>query len=142
MIAPRVLSLNDSGPFVSMALIETASKFGFEVSAYVVMPDHVHFLVSAIDDGADFKRMVKSWKQKTGFEWSQQHGRRLWQRGYWERVLRDSDNPLSVCRYIIENPVRARLVAHPTEYPLCGSTKYEIEHICEAVQMKGWWTGS
>jgi putative transposase len=137
----KAFDLKDFGPCAVDALIAIASKFGFAVPAYVVMPDHVHFLVTALEVGADFKRMVKAWKQKTGYEWSLRHGRPLWQKGYVERVLRDSDNTLSVCRYIIHNPVRAKLVAHPAEYPLCGSTEYEIEHICSAVQMKGWWSG-
>ena len=81
----KAFDLNDFGPFAACALIEIAAKFKFEVSAYVVMPDHVHFLVTAIEEGADFKQMVKDWKQKTGFEWSDRHGRRLWQKGYWER---------------------------------------------------------
>jgi putative transposase len=137
----KAFDSNDFGPFVAAALIAIAAKFRFEVSAYVVMPDHVHFLVTAVETGADFQRMVKDWKQKTGYEWSRRHGRKLWQKGYVERVLRDNDNPLSVCSYIIHNPVRAKLAAHPSEYPLCGSTQYEIEHICTAVQMKGWWSG-
>jgi hypothetical protein len=62
----------------------------------------------------------------------------LWQHGYWERVLRDNENPLSVCRYIIENAVRAKLVADPADYPLSGSTEYTIEQVCEAAQMTGW----
>lgn len=137
----KAFDLKEFGPFAAQAFIEIAAKFSFEVPAYALMPDHVHFLVSASEENADFERMVKAWKQKTGYAWSKQHGQRLWQPGYWERVLRDGDNPLSVCRYIIENPVRAGLVAHPSEYALCGSTQYEIDHICTAVQMKGWWSG-
>jgi hypothetical protein len=57
----------------------------------------------------------------------------------WERVLRDAEHTLPVCRYVVENPVRAKLVEHPTQYPLCGSTQYTIEEICEAIQIKGWW---
>ena len=135
----KAFDLNDFGPFVAKALVEIAAQFQFEVSAYSVMPDHVHFLVSAKAEGADFKGMVKSWKQRTGYAWSRRRGCKLWQHGYWERVLRDNDNPLSVCRYIIENPVRAGLVSKAVDYPLSGSTQYDLKHICEAVQMKGWW---
>jgi REP element-mobilizing transposase RayT len=102
------------------------------------MPDHVHFLLTARSEGADFKKMVARWKQATGFEWSVRHGRKLWQHGYWERVLRDADDPLSVARYIVENPVRAQLVEHPMQYPLSGSTEFTMDEICAAVQMKGW----
>ena len=135
----KAFDISNFGPFVAAAPIEIAARFGLEVSAYVVMPDHVHFLVTATREGADFPAMVKAWKQKTGFEWSRRCGQKLWQHGYWERILRDNENTLSVCRYIIENPVRGQLVADPAEYPLSGSTEYTIEQICEAVQMKGWW---
>ena len=129
----------DFGPFAAAALIDASRRFDFELSAYVLMPDHAHFLLSSSDDHADLRAMVKAWKQRTGFDWSRRRGVKLWQHGYWERVLRDSDDPLSVCRYIVENPVRSRLVAHPREYPLCGSTRFTIDEICAAVQMSGWW---
>jgi len=135
----KAFDTTDFGPFVVEALIDLGTKFCFEISSYVVMPDHVHFVATAIEDGADFKGFVKAWKQKTGFEWSRRHGRRLWQHGYWERVLRDNDNALSLCRYILENPVRAGLVEHPIEYSLCGSTQYTVVEICEAIQTNGWW---
>ena len=62
-------------------LIATARAMGFQVSAYVIMPDHVHVVLAAEEEGADLERMIKAWKQKTGFEWSQRHQTRLWQKG-------------------------------------------------------------
>ena len=135
----KVFTDQDFAQFVIEALIEIAKKHGFQISAYVVMPDHVHFVASAEEEGADLERLVKDWKQKTGFAWKQTHKHRLWQKGYMERVLRAEEYTLSVCRYVLENPVRAKLVAHPIDYPLCGSTQYTIEEICAAIQIKGWW---
>jgi putative transposase len=135
----KAFDLNDFGPIVVRALIEIAARFQFAVTAYCVMPDHVHFIVTAISEGAEFQKMVANWKQRTGYAWSLRHKQRLWQHGYFERVLREKDDPLSLARYIIENPVRAGLVEHPMEYPLSGSTEHSMEEICAAVQMKGWW---
>jgi putative transposase len=135
----KAFSDREFADFVVDALIAIAKQFSFHVSAYVIMPDHVHAVLTAEEEGADLERMIKTWKQKTGFEWSKRHGRKLWQKGYWERVLRDAEHTLPVCRYVIENPVRAKLVTHPIEYPLCGSTQFTIEEICEAIQIKGWW---
>ena len=137
----KAFDLNDFGPFCAAALIDIATSFNFEVTSYTVMPDHSHFLVTAIEQGADFKKMVKTFKQQTGFDWSRRRGRRLWQKGYFERVLRDDDAPLSISRYIIENPVRGGLVGDARDYPLSGSTVYSIEEILSAAQMmKGWWS--
>jgi hypothetical protein len=38
-------------------------------------------------------------------------------------------------RYIVENPVRAGLVARVEDYPFLGSTVYSIAEILEAVQL-------
>ena len=96
----RVKAFTDRGfaDFVVDALIATAKQFSFHISAYVIMPDHVHFVATADEEGADLERFVKAWKQKTGFEWRKTHRHKLWQKGYMDRVLRDQENTLSVCR--------------------------------------------
>jgi REP element-mobilizing transposase RayT len=83
--------------------------------------------------------MVSSWKQRTGFAWSRLHHGKLWQHGYWERVLRDEDDLVSIARYVIENPVRAGLVREAANYPLSGSTVYTIEQINAAAQLHYRW---
>jgi len=47
--------------------------------------------------------------------------------------------PESIARYILENPVRAGLVARIDEYKLSGSSVYSIEQILEAVQLRDKW---
>jgi REP-associated tyrosine transposase len=135
----KVFTDHEFAQFVVDALVAIAKRLGFQISAYVVMPDHVHFVATAEEEGADLERLVKDWKQKTGFEWKKKHKYRLWQKGYIDRVLRAEEHTLSVCRYVLENPVRAKLAAHPSDYPLCGSTQYTIEEICEAIHIRGWW---
>ena len=122
-------------------LIATASRFGFAADAYVFMPDHVHWVAEALHDNCPLREFVAIWKQRTGFAWHQRSGNRLWQKGYWERILRPGDNPLSIARYTIENPVRARLVSDVRDYPYLGSQRYEIDHIMTAYQIdlkSGW----
>ena len=59
-------------------------------------------------------------------------GHRLWQRYGFERVLRDDEATLSVARYILENPLRARLVQRVDDYPFVGSRVYSLSEILEA----------
>ena len=73
-------------------------------------------------------------KQDAGF-WHSQTGRgRLWQDGYYDRILRDDEQTIVVARYILENPVRAGLVEGFDEYPYSGSTKYTINELADAIQ--------
>jgi hypothetical protein len=58
-------------------------------------------------------------------------------------VLRNEEAAVSVARYILENPLRARLVERVDEYPFSGSGVYTIEQIVDVVQLdRNWCSGS
>ena len=102
-------------------LAKHAKREEFDIPAYCLMPDHVHLVATGRVQNSDLRRFVTNWKQATGFAWSQLGRGRLWQPGYWERLVR-FDEPISEMeRYVVENPVRANLVTHSVEYPLTGS---------------------
>jgi REP element-mobilizing transposase RayT len=85
------------------------------------MPDHVHLLNEGRSDAADLQKFMKSWKQATGFEYAKHNrGRRLWQVGFFDRVLRSDESTEACARYILANPVRAGLVRSVDEYPFAG----------------------
>ena len=67
------------------------------------MPDHLHLLVEGLTDGADCRAFIQRAKQFSGFYFKKAHGKRLWQRYGFERVLRNDEFMLSVARYILEN---------------------------------------
>jgi hypothetical protein len=52
---------------------------------------------------------------------------RLWQDAYHERVLRNEEQTKTVIAYLLNNPVRAGLVASAKEYPFSWSVDYEPE---------------
>jgi putative transposase len=84
------------------------------------MPDHVHLLVEGLSASSDLKRFVKMAKQRSGGVHRRRCGQRLWQEGYFERVLRDKDDVRSIAQYIVNNPTRAGLVERPEQYPHVG----------------------
>jgi putative transposase len=77
------------------------------------MPDHAHLLVEGLSASSDLKRFAKMAKQRSGGVHRRCCGQRLWQEGYFERVLRDGDDPAAIARYIIENPIDAGIQNHP-----------------------------
>jgi len=93
------------------------------------MPDHLHVLVEADSEQADFTMFVKRFKQTTGFVHRRETRQPLWQPGYHERVLRDDEATLTVVRYILENPIRAGLATDLGEYPFAGSERYGLEDL-------------
>ena len=114
--------------------LRTATAEDFAILAYCFMPDHVHLLVEATADRANFKRFVKLSKQRSGAAYALRVGRPLWQEGYYDRVLRKDEDVKRVARYMLENPVRAGLVATPTEYPHLGSDVWSIVELLTAYQ--------
>ncbi|MGI3748358.1 MAG: REP-associated tyrosine transposase [Janthinobacterium lividum] len=86
--------------------------------AWVVMPDHFHWLVELGD--CDLEKLVLGVKSHTARNVNKSLGRsgRFWQRGFHDRAIRDEENLQSVARYIVANPIRAGLVRRVQDYPL------------------------
>jgi REP-associated tyrosine transposase len=118
--------------------LQTATKEAFVVLAYCLMPDHFHLLVEGTEDRSDLRRFVKMGKQRAGSKFSREHSARLWQEGYFDRVLRREEDSYAVARYIVENPVRAGLVNSPAHYPYLGSEVWTVEQLMEAAAASVW----
>jgi putative transposase len=99
-------------------LQELLPRSGCELHAYVLMPNHVHLLVTPaeVDSAARLmKGIAQRHAQRCNKRWKRVGP--LWD-GRFKSSLVDSDRYSLVChRYIEENPVRAKMVRHPAEYP-------------------------
>jgi REP element-mobilizing transposase RayT len=80
--------------------------------AFVVMPDHVHWLCQLNETGS-LTESIRLYKAKVS--WSL--GARIWQRGFHDHALRHEDDLRDTARYIVANPLRAGLVKEPGQYP-------------------------
>ena len=116
----------------TIALFRTTSQAeGFSLLAYCLMPDHAHVLVEGLSDSSDFKRFAKLTKQRSGAAYALKADGPLWQKGNYERVLREGEDAKEIARYIIVNPVRAGLVQSADEYPYVGSDAWSIRESME-----------
>ena len=79
-------------------------NFDIAVGRYVIMPDHVHLFVRGGFGGLKRAMSVAVVKQ------------RLWQPGFFDHVLRSSESYAEKWSYVRENPVRAGLVDHATNW--------------------------
>jgi putative transposase len=98
-------------------LDELGPKYECALHAYVLMTNHVHLLVTPAEaDGA--AKLMKHVAQRYTQYVNRKRGRSgtLWD-GRFKSSLVDAQRYLFCChRYIELNPVRARMVAHPSEY--------------------------
>ena len=95
------------------------------------MPDHLHLLVEGQSDDADLERFVHLLKQRTSFAYRRHHRKHLWQKGYFEHVVRDDEMTQTIAKYVLENPVRAGLVKEPLEYPFSGSLVFSRQQLMD-----------
>jgi REP element-mobilizing transposase RayT len=86
--------------------------------AWVVMPDHFHWLVKLQD--CSLGGLMRNVKSKSALDLNRQREAvgPVWQRGYHDRGLRREEDLKAAARYVIANPVRAGLVERVGDYPL------------------------
>jgi len=114
-------------------LLRTLVDYRFAAIAYCFMPDHFHALLDATTPGGDFRRCVNMFKQRSAFAHKVAAGEKLWQDGYYDRILRDEEATLGVAAYILNNPVRAGLCVDPRSYVYAGSTCWSIDDVWDAI---------
>jgi putative transposase len=95
----------------------------FQLHDFVIMPDHVHLLLTVASGGTIEKAMqfIKGGfsfrlKRETGYTGE------VWQRGFTDRPVRDVESFDKHQRYIAANPVTSGLAALPEEFPWCFTT--------------------
>lgn len=88
-----------------------------ESLAWVVMPDHVHWLLQLKEGSLNACLAVFKARSERAIQQAVDSSSRVWQAGYHERRLRDSDSVLAAARQIISNPLRRGLVERLDHYP-------------------------
>jgi len=99
----------------------------FAIHAWVVLPEHLHCVISLPPGDADFAlrwRLIKMRFSKTipDKEWisatRQRRGERgIWQRRYWEHLIRDEKDFSAHMDYVHINPVKHGLVERVIDWP-------------------------
>jgi putative transposase len=105
-----------------LALLSSESSSNhFSVIAYCLMPDHLHLLAKGLHASSDFLHFLKTLKIKSSRTYARQNGEALWQRRFFDHVLRPSEAVEPFAWYIWLNPVRRELVATTETYAFSGS---------------------
>ena len=80
--------------------------------AFVVMPDHLHWLLQ-LEADTSLSAVVGAVKAVTAHGL----GARVWQGGFHDHALRQEEDLAKLARYIVANPLRAGLVQRVGDYP-------------------------
>lgn len=90
-----------------------------ESLAFVVMPDHLHWLI-VLQGNTTLAALMRSVKGRSSRQVNQLRGTNqpVWQNGYHDHAVREDEELVNVARYIVANPLRAGLVNKIGDYPL------------------------
>jgi REP-associated tyrosine transposase len=122
------------GEAVRAQLLSAAARWDVEIVAYCFMPDHIHLLVEGKSEQADCRKYADAFRRTSGFRFKRERGSRLWQEGYFDRVLREEEATFDVVSYVVLNPVKAGLCADAGAYPFSGSSRYELSQLLTAAE--------
>ena len=122
--------------WVIQELKERSCQERFLIHALCVMPDHVHLLVEGESPDCNVIRFVSSLKQETGYAFKQETGEALWERSFFDYILRNDREVHGIAWYIWMNPVRKHMVEAPAWHPYSGS--FTVEWPPQARPDPGW----
>ena len=99
-------------------------RYPFETPAAVILPDHMHFIMTLPEGDCDYStriRLMKSGFTKRLPETAKGQGRKgernVWQQRFWEHAIRDERDFETHVNYIHHNPVKHGYVEDPDEWP-------------------------
>jgi len=102
-------------PSMAQPLFETVrhrqEKFLWWPHVFLLMPDHLHALLSFPPSDKPMRTIISKWK-----EWTAKQVEVQWQDDFFEHRLRRDESRRQKADYILANPVRAGLVSRPEDW--------------------------
>ena len=104
---------------------ECQSRYPFDIEAVVVLPDHLHTLWKLPDGDSDFSTrwmVVKRYfsaglsSRPVSLSKARKREKGIWQRRFWEHLIRDEEDWRRHMDYIHYNPVKHGIVDKPEEW--------------------------
>jgi REP element-mobilizing transposase RayT len=94
----------------------------YKLSAWVVMPNHTHSLLTRFED-RELKDIMHSLKSYTSHEANKILRRKgqFWWEDYFDRYIRSERHFRKTVEYIENNPVKARLCEKPSDWPFSSA---------------------
>jgi putative transposase len=139
---PLLRSVRARNAFVSI-LGEVRDRYGFLLVGYVVMPEHIHLLMSEPTTGTlstvmqvlkqRVSRRLRRNKRRTTAQltlpFASENGLpRFWQRRFYDFNIWSLKKRVEKLHYMHMNPLKRKLVAHPEDWPWSSFSFYSHRH--------------
>ena len=118
-VSPYVTELTDLGKIVEDVILSLSSTFPLvSVPCYVIMPDHIHMILSrqsgSSQKDSSVPTIIMYLKNKVLYNARKQLGvSDVFQRSFYDHVIRSDNDYEETVKYIRNNPARRYLKNHP-----------------------------
>jgi putative transposase len=125
--------LTDHITVLRTAVQQTRRSLPFAIDAVVILPDHLHMLMTLPDADADYSNRLRLIKRRftesilhtpTPVARHRNGELALWQRRFWEHTIRNSEDFERHVDYIHFNPVKHGLVARVRDWPFSSFHRF------------------
>ena len=120
------------------SLEQVRRRYCMRVFGYVIMPEHVHRLVSEPENGL-LSRAIQALKISMNRKMQSRGPSPLWQKRYYDHNVRSYESFVVKLKYIHRNPVKRGLCANPMEWPWSSFRHYATAE-AGIVEIESEWT--
>ena len=136
----RILTKPENVTLLREAFRGVMDKHAFRIEAFVLLHDHLHCIWTLPDGDSDVSKRWRLIKSRFTRECSGAHkhaplgSRRrkgeqaVWQRRFWEHLVRDDEDLVKHVEYIHYNPVKHGLVNAPKDWEYSSYREYLGHH--------------
>ena len=126
--------LVDKIELLRQVVAKVKERYPFIIHAWVVLPDHIHCVIELPPNDQDFSlrwRLIKQGFSKAlpthvyRYDVRINRGERgIWQRRYWEHLIRDEADFHAHLNYVHINPLKHGLVQRVIDWPYSTFHRY------------------
>jgi len=116
----RLLQTDRNATLFVDVLRSLVAERKFTLLDFVIMPDHVHLLLT-VENETTIEKAMQLIKGRYSHRLTKEFGHlgEVWQRGFSEVQVMNAESLAQYRAYIAANPVKAGLIDSPDQYPFC-----------------------
>jgi putative transposase len=131
-----VFQVHEVAEILIRKILEYRDKNAYSLHEFVVMPDHLHLLLTPAGS-TSLEKAIQLIKGGSSFEIhkARQTHSQIWQSGFHESRTRDYGDYIKQRDYIHFNPVVAKLVVRPEDWPFgSASGRFPLDPILQGLK--------
>ena len=127
----RIFQVPEIADVLLRTIFDYRERGAYLLHEFVVMPDHLHLLLTP-SPTSSLEKCVQLVKGGSSYQIHKErnHKMEIWQQGFYDWTVRDADDWRIKVEYIRLNPVRAKLVEGPQDWPnSSANVKFDLDPV-------------